>query len=60
VLLRANATVTAEDLKAWVNARVGAKFQRLDAVMVCENFPRNAAGKTLKRTLQEEYAKRTA
>jgi long-chain acyl-CoA synthetase len=58
VLLRAGATVTADELKAWVNARVGAKFQRLDAVMLCTTFPRNAAGKTLKRTLQEEYAKR--
>ncbi|MDX2201593.1 MAG: AMP-binding protein [Hyphomicrobiaceae bacterium] len=57
VLLRAGAEVSAEALKAWVNARVGAKFQRLDAVMLCSTFPRNAAGKTLKRTLQEEYAR---
>ncbi len=58
VLLRPGANIAHEDLKAWVNARVGAKYQRIDAVMVCKTFPRNAAGKTLKRTLQEEYALR--
>jgi acyl-CoA synthetase (AMP-forming)/AMP-acid ligase II len=49
--------VAGEALVEWINARVGAKFQRVSAVMVCDDFPRNVAGKTLKRVLQERYAK---
>jgi acyl-CoA synthetase (AMP-forming)/AMP-acid ligase II len=41
-----------------VNARVGAKFQRLSDVMLVDDFPRNVAGKTLKRVLREQYRKR--
>ena len=47
--------LTAEDLIAWVNARVDAKFQRLADAIVLEQFPRNVAGKILKRELQRRY-----
>ncbi len=43
------------DLIAWVNQRVDAKFQRLADALVLEQFPRNAAGKILKRELRERY-----
>jgi acyl-CoA synthetase (AMP-forming)/AMP-acid ligase II len=43
------------ELTEWINARVGAKFQRVSDVMVLEDFPRNIAGKTLKRVLREQY-----
>ena len=43
-----------------MNARVGAKFQRLSDVMLVDDFPRNVAGKTLKRVLQEQYRKKRA
>lgn len=43
------------ELKTWINANVGAKFQRIADLVVFDDFPRNAAGKTLKRTIQEIY-----
>lgn len=57
VLLRegAEAAVTPGELREWLNARVGAKYQRVREVLVLEEFPRNAAGKTLKRLLRERY-----
>jgi acyl-CoA synthetase (AMP-forming)/AMP-acid ligase II len=42
-------------LTEWINARVGAKFQRVSDVLLLEDFPRNIAGKTLKRVLREQY-----
>ena len=44
-------------LIAWVNERVGAKFQRLQDCIVLESFPRNVAGKTLKREIRAQYIK---
>jgi acyl-CoA synthetase (AMP-forming)/AMP-acid ligase II len=55
VVLRSPGAVAARDLVEWINARVAAKFQRVSDVMIVDDFPRNAAGKTLKRTLQESY-----
>ena len=49
--------LVAEDLIAWVNARVDAKFQRLADAIVLEQFPRNVAGKILKRELQRRYGR---
>ncbi len=43
------------ELKDWINRRVGAKFQRVSAVDIHQDFPRNAAGKTLKRELRAPY-----
>ena len=55
VVLRTAGAVTAEALAEWINVRVGAKFQRVSDVMIVDDFPRNVAGKTLKRVLQEQY-----
>ena len=38
-----------------MNARVGAKFQRVGSVTLLESFPRNVAGKTLKREIRKRY-----
>jgi len=43
----------------WTNQRVDAKFQRIRDVVIYQQFPRNAAGKTLKRTIREQYLKNT-
>jgi acyl-CoA synthetase (AMP-forming)/AMP-acid ligase II len=44
-----------EEIKTWVNERVG-KVQRVSAVELRdEEFPRNALGKLLKRQLREPY-----
>jgi acyl-CoA synthetase (AMP-forming)/AMP-acid ligase II len=58
VVLHADRPIGAVELAEWINARVGAKFQRVSDVMILAEFPRNVAGKTLKRVLQEQYQKR--
>ena len=55
VTLRERSVASASELATWINARVGAKFQRVSDVMIVEAFPRNVAGKTLKRVLQDQY-----
>lgn len=52
-------SVSEQALKDWTNSRVGAKFQRVAAVKIIRDFPRNVAGKTLKRELQIIFAKST-
>lgn len=42
-------------LAEWINANVGAKFQRVREVILLQEFPRNVAGKTLKRVIREQY-----
>jgi acyl-CoA synthetase (AMP-forming)/AMP-acid ligase II len=55
VILREGATATAEELRAWINERVAARYQRVSEVVVMSDFPRSAAGKTLKREMREPY-----
>ena len=57
IVLRAGAAATADDLREWINARVAAKYQRVERVVLYEDFPRNAAGKTLKRELRAPFWK---
>jgi long-chain acyl-CoA synthetase len=57
VTLKAGAQVTAAELKEWTNSRVAAKYQRLSEVIVLETFPRNVAGKVLKREMREQFGK---
>ncbi|HVE50133.1 MAG TPA: AMP-binding protein [Casimicrobiaceae bacterium] len=55
VVLRDGANCDADELRDWINARVAARYQRVERVVVLDDFPRNAAGKTLKRALREPY-----
>ncbi len=55
VILRECAVVTEDELRGWINERVGAKYQRVHKVVFMEDFPRGVAGKTLKRVLREPY-----
>jgi acyl-CoA synthetase (AMP-forming)/AMP-acid ligase II len=55
VLLKADARISAEELRTWTNARVAARYQQVAEVAIHADFPRNSAGKTLKRTLREPY-----
>ena len=57
VVLRHGAAIDAAALKRWVNERVGARYQQLCEVVIVPEFPRNAAGKTLKRVMRDEYWK---
>jgi len=55
VVLQHSDDVTADEICSWVNQRVAAKFQRLQDVVIMDDFPRNVAGKTLKRVMREKY-----
>ncbi len=55
VVLHRSGTATAEELREWINANVAARYQRVSRVIVLEDFPRNAAGKTLKRELRAPF-----
>jgi acyl-CoA synthetase (AMP-forming)/AMP-acid ligase II len=57
VVLRSPGAIATAELRDWINARVGAKYQRVSDVTIVDDFPRNVAGKTLKRVLQERYRK---
>lgn len=53
------AAVTGEEIDRevlidWVNKRVDARYQRLQGVHVLKEFPRNVAGKILKRELRKK------
>src|SRR6266542_4215199 len=55
VVLREPGAADAEALKSWINSHVAAKFQRVERVIVMQDFPRNAAGKTLKREMRAAF-----
>jgi acyl-CoA synthetase (AMP-forming)/AMP-acid ligase II len=55
VVLNQPGAIKSEELKNWINERVGAKFQRVHDVVIMEEFPRNVAGKTLKRVMRDSY-----
>ena len=55
VVLRPGATVAADALAEWANARLGPP-QRLCGLRLLDELPRNAAGKVLKRALKEEFS----
>ena len=57
VILRPDERIEPEALRTWINDNVGAKFQKVRDVLILDEFPRNAAGKTLKRELQAAYAR---
>lgn len=55
VVLRNPGSASADELEEWINARVAARYQRIDRVLIMEDFPRNAAGKTLKREMRAPF-----
>jgi acyl-CoA synthetase (AMP-forming)/AMP-acid ligase II len=55
VILRPGVAVDAATLRDWINERVAARYQRVSEVVVMDEFPRSAAGKTLKRDLRDPY-----
>jgi acyl-CoA synthetase (AMP-forming)/AMP-acid ligase II len=57
VVPRKGEAIEVSEMKEWVNTRVDAKFQRISDVVVMEAFPRNVAGKILKREMRDDYKK---
>lgn len=55
VTLKSGQALEPEELRDWINQRVGARYQRVSRVDLMEAFPRNAAGKVLRRELREPY-----
>ena len=55
VVLMNGVTLTPDELIAWTNEHVSANFQRISACVVLDDFPRNVAGKTLKREIRERF-----
>ena len=55
VVLMPGAAAMPEELIEWTNRRVDAKFQRIRDVVIMDAFPRNVAGKMLKREMREAY-----
>ncbi|HUT52389.1 MAG TPA: AMP-binding protein [bacterium] len=56
VIPKTGAEAKPEEIKEWANAKL-AKFQRVCAVELRDQLPRNAIGKVLKRVLREQYWK---
>jgi acyl-CoA synthetase (AMP-forming)/AMP-acid ligase II len=54
VIVREGVSISEEELIAWVNPKL-AKYQRIFRVEFCDDFPRNALGKVLKRELRAPY-----
>ena len=55
VVLHASASIDEKALMEWINNRVEARFQKISAVVILDQMPRNVAGKTLKNELKENY-----
>ncbi len=56
VALKTGATATAEEIKAFTNAKVG-KTQRVSDLVLIDVLPRSHIGKVLKRELRDAYVK---
>jgi acyl-CoA synthetase (AMP-forming)/AMP-acid ligase II len=55
VVLHEPGSVSPQALKTWINENVEAKFHRVHEVVIKDDFPRNVAGKTLKREMRAPY-----
>lgn len=56
IILKAGVEVTEEEMLAWINEKVS-KYQRISRVVFMKDFPRNPAGKILKREMRSPYWK---
>ncbi len=59
IVLEKNVFNTEEEIKNWVNSRLG-KTQRVSGIVVREDLPRSTIGKVLKRELRDEYLSQNA
>jgi acyl-CoA synthetase (AMP-forming)/AMP-acid ligase II len=54
VILTPGAATSEAQLRDWINGHVDARYQRVARVVIREDFPRSAAGKTLRRVMRDE------
>lgn len=55
VVLKSDKIATAHELKTFANGRLEARYQKVSDVVILKEFPKNVAGKILKRALREQY-----
>jgi acyl-CoA synthetase (AMP-forming)/AMP-acid ligase II len=55
VVLKENKNLSLEELKAWINQNIEARYQKVSGVIILHELPRNVAGKILKKDLKETY-----
>jgi acyl-CoA synthetase (AMP-forming)/AMP-acid ligase II len=56
ILKEKSAGLTQEhELLSWINQHIEARYQRVSAVLVQDEFPRSTAGKTLKRVMRDVF-----
>jgi long-chain acyl-CoA synthetase len=55
VILDKKHAISAEDLQAWINDHVEARYQKVSKVVIKDDFPRSVSGKTLKRQMRAEF-----
>lgn len=55
VMLSEGVQAHPDEIRAWVNDRVGARYQKVGTVVVYDAFPVSVAGKTLRRVMRDEY-----
>jgi hypothetical protein len=49
LLFRRTVAVSKDELRDWINERVDSKLQRVDAVVLMDDFPRSTALNNFKR-----------
>ena len=54
-MLKPDFDIPASTIREWVNERVEARFQKVSELIIVDDLPRNAAGKTVKNELKDRY-----
>jgi acyl-CoA synthetase (AMP-forming)/AMP-acid ligase II len=55
IILKQPGAISPEELREWINERVAVVYQKVQSVVILEDFPRSVVGKTLKRVMRERY-----
>lgn len=55
IVPKANCNISSEELKEWANNKLEARYQKIHDIYFMDDFPRNVAGKILKRKIKELY-----
>jgi long-chain acyl-CoA synthetase len=55
IVLKPESRMDEKELTSWIRDHVGASYQRVRKILFVDEFPRNVAGKTLKRVLREKF-----
>lgn len=50
------AAATPDEIAAWVDERIQARYERVGEIVAVDEFPRSVAGKTLRRVVRDGYA----